>query len=260
METNGNLIEVEDLVFSYGATEVLHSISFHVHSGEIVGLLGPNGAGKTTTLKLLTGILSPDHGKVRVNGFSLPQEAMEVKGSIGYVPEATGLYESLSAQEFLELSGRLHSIQEKVLQQRIRIVLEAFGLATKRHQRLGTYSKGMRQKVLLSAALLHDPLLLLLDEPLSGLDVESSVLVKDLLAALAAQGKTIVYSSHVLDVVEKVCNRALIIHHGDLIADGSLEELKTRTHEGSLEDAFRQLTHSESTRPVISQILDGLNL
>jgi ABC-2 type transport system ATP-binding protein len=258
METNGHLIEVENLVFSYGATEVLHSVSFHVHCGEIVGLLGPNGAGKSTTLKILTGILSPDQGNVRVNGFNLAQEAMDVKGCIGYVPEAASLYESLSAQEFLDLSGRLHSIKETVLQPRIHVLLEAFGLEAKRHQRLSAYSKGMRQKILLSAALLHDPLLLLLDEPLSGLDVESSVLVKDLLAALAAQGKTIVYSSHVLDVVEKVCSRVLIIHHGHLIADGSLEDIKARTHEGSLEDAFRQLTHSDSTRPVISQILDGL--
>jgi ABC-2 type transport system ATP-binding protein len=251
-------IEIEGLVFSYDSIEVLHSLSFHIQRGEIVGLLGPNGAGKSTTLKLLTGLLTPDQGKMRVNGFCLPQESLEVKRSIGYVPEAASMYVCLSAQEFLELAGRLHEINERSLQSRIRVLLEAFGLQAKRHQRLSDYSKGMRQKILLSAALLHDPALLLLDEPLSGLDVESSILIKDLLAALAAQGKTILYSSHVLDVVEKICNRILIISSGILIADGSLDDLKARTSESRLEDVFRQLTHSENTAPIISELLDGL--
>ena len=155
------------------------------------------------------------------------------------------------------MSGRLHGIPEDILQGRIRKFLEAFELSNDRLRRLDAYSKGMRQKVLLAAALLHDPKLILLDEPLSGLDVNAAVMVKDLIAALAGEGKTILYSSHVLDVVEKVCDRVLIIHKGDLVADGSLEALKASTHESSLEDAFRQLTRSESVEPNIARIIEA---
>jgi ABC-2 type transport system ATP-binding protein len=247
-------IEVEDLVFRYHTMEALHRISFSMERGEVVGLLGPNGAGKSTTLKILTGILTPGEGRVCINGFSLPEQTIEAKRIIGYVPESANLYESLTAQEYLEL------IEEKALKQKILTLLETFDIAKQRFSRLATFSKGMRQKVLIAAALLHNPPLLLLDEPLTGLDVSSSLIVKDLLNALSQEGKTILYSSHVLDVVERVCDRVLIIHQGNLIADGTLDSLKDQTKGSTLEEVFRQLTHTADTEPTISRVLEAMRL
>jgi ABC-2 type transport system ATP-binding protein len=251
-------ITVDNLRFGYARKEVLHGLSFQIAPGEVTGLLGPNGAGKSTTIKILTGILEPGGGRVLVDGFELPSQAVEVKRRIGYVPEAAELYETLSAREFLELCGRLHDLEERSLQVRIEALLGAFDLSDHGHAALGSYSKGMRQKVLIAAALLHDPSVILLDEPLTGLDVESAVLVKTLLASLAAQGRTVLYSSHVLDVVERVCTRVLIINRGLLVADGSPESLKADTHETSLEAVFRDLTRAGSAEPRVDRILQGL--
>ncbi|HYK90377.1 MAG TPA: ABC transporter ATP-binding protein [Acidobacteriota bacterium] len=253
-------IEVETLVFRYHLTEALHGISFHIESGEVVGLLGPNGAGKSTTLKILTGILSPGAGAVQIKGFSLPEQRLEAKRVIGYVPESAGLYESLTAMEYLELIGRLREIEEKALRQKILALLDVFDVSKQRFHRLATFSKGMRQKILIAAALLHDPAVLLLDEPLTGLDVSTSLIIKDLLSALSREGKTILYSSHVLDVVERVCNRVLIIHQGHLIADGTMDSLKDQTKGSTLEEVFRQLTHTASTEPLISRALQAMKL
>ena len=251
-------IRVDGLRFAYTGEEVLHGVSFVVHRREVTGLIGPNGAGKSTTLKILTGILPPAKGQVEVEGFSLPRQAFELKQRVGYVPEAADLYETLSAQEFLELSGRLHELEEPSLQARITALLGGFELVDERHQRLGSYSKGMRQKVLIAAALIHDPSMIVLDEPLTGLDANAAVLVKGLLLSLAAQGKTVLYSSHVLDVVERMCRRVLILDRGTLIADGSPEELMASMQEHTLEDVFRQVTHAESVEPRIAKILQGL--
>jgi ABC-2 type transport system ATP-binding protein len=252
------VVALDGVVFSYGAGEVLHNISFSLGRGEIVGLLGPNGAGKSTTIKIIAGILTANSGAVTVAGFPLPERAVDVKQRIGYVPESAALFESLTGQEFLELCGRLHDVEEDSLQARIRDILETFGLSSDRSSRLDAYSKGMRQKILIAAALLHNPDLILLDEPLSGLDVNAAILIKDLLAALAAGGKTVLYSSHVLDVVEKICDRVLIIHKGDLIANGSLESLRATTGQERLEDVFRTLTHSASVDPGVARIMEAL--
>ena len=251
-------ITVENLRFSYATVEILHGLSFEIARGEVTGLLGPNGAGKSTTIKILTGILEPGSGRVSVEGFELPQQALELKRRIGYVPEAAELYETLSAREFLELCGRLQDVEDTSLYPRIEALLEAFELTDQGHGALGSFSKGMRQKVLICAALIHDPAVIFLDEPLTGLDVESAVMVKTLLAALAAEGRTILYSSHVLDVVERICTRVLIIDKGVLIADGSPDALKAQTHGTSLEAVFRDLTHAESAEPRVERILQGL--
>lgn len=252
-------IEIRNLCFSYSSLEVLHGISFHVGRGEMVGLLGPNGAGKSTTIKILAGIHPTAQGRVHIAGYVLPDEHLEAKKIIGYLPESPLMYECLSGMEFLELMGRLQGLDEKTLHDRIRALLEAFDLDNVRVPRMSGYSKGMRQKILLAAALLHDPEILLLDEPLSGLDVEACILVKDLLMRLCAQGKTILYSSHVLDVVEKVCHRVIVIDHGNILADAPLEELKSRTGEESLEVIFRKLTHSEDTAPKIDRVMEALH-
>ncbi len=252
------VVVVEGLTFSYGMGEVVHEICFRLRAGEVVGLLGPNGAGKSTTIKVLSGVLPPGRGSVEIAGYGLPDEAAEAKKRIGYVPEAAGLFESLTGQEFLELMGRLQDVPEECLQFRIGRFLEQFGLRDDRLRPLDGYSKGMRQKVLLSAALLHNPDVVLLDEPLSGLDVNSGLMVRDLVAVLAEEGKTILYSSHVLDVVERVCHRALILHEGRLVADGSLEALKSSTEVGRLEDVFRQLTYTEGRTSSVSEIIQSL--
>jgi ABC-type multidrug transport system ATPase subunit/CubicO group peptidase (beta-lactamase class C family) len=259
-ESSEDVIDVRNLSFSYSALEVLHGISFCVRRGEMVGLLGPNGAGKSTTIKILAGIHPTVGGKVRIAGYDLPECHLEAKRIIGYLPESPLLYECLSGLEFLELMGRLQALDEKILHNRIRALLEAFELDNVRVPRMSGYSKGMRQKILLSAALLHDPEVLLLDEPLSGLDVDACILVKDLLTSLVANGKTILYSSHVLDVVEKVCHRVIVIDNGNILADAPLEELKSRTSEQSLEVIFRKLTHSEDTAPKIERVMEALRL
>jgi ABC-2 type transport system ATP-binding protein len=254
------MVEFKNVVLCYDHTEVLHNVSFALKKGEVVGLLGPNGAGKSTTIKIIAGILAPTSGAVMVAGLPLPERAIDVKQRIGYVPEAAALFESLTGQEFLELSGRLHDVGEDTLQQRIASILETFNLSSDRSSRLDTYSKGMRQKILIGAALLHNPELILLDEPLSGLDVNAAVMIKDLIAALSADGRTIVYSSHVLDVVEKVCDRVLIIHKGNLIADSTADELKSQTQQSTLEDVFRKLTNAEDTDPGVARIVESLRL
>jgi ABC-2 type transport system ATP-binding protein len=248
----------DHVVFGYEHTEVLHDVSFTLDRGEVIGLLGPNGAGKTTTIKIIAGILTPRAGSVSVLGLSLPESAVSVKGRIGYVPESAGLFESLTGQEFLELCGRLQDVEEDALQERIRDILATFGLSSDRVSFLDTYSKGMRQKILIAAALLHNPDLILLDEPLSGLDVNAAILIKDLIAALASQGRTILYSSHVLDVVEKVCDRVLIINEGRLIGGGSPESLKAATGQETLEGVFLKLTDAASVDPGVARILAAL--
>jgi ABC-2 type transport system ATP-binding protein len=252
------IIDIQNLRFSYSSREVLHGISFTVNRGEIVGLLGPNGAGKSTTIKILAGIHPTGRGKAHIAGFALPEQHLEAKRIIGYLPESPLMYECLSGMEFLELMGRLHGIDEHTLHARIRALLETFDLNNVSVPRISGYSKGMRQKILMSAALLHNPDVLLLDEPLSGLDVDASILIKDLLVTLSAHGKTILYSSHVLDVVEKVCHRVIVIDKGSILADAPLQDLKSRAEEESLEVIFRQLTHSEDTAPRISYVMEAL--
>ncbi len=260
MATVAPSIRVHDLRFGYGGPEILHGLTFDVRPGEVTGLLGPNGAGKSTLLRILVGILEARDGEIQVQGLTLPGDAFALKKTIGYVPEAAELYETLSALEFLEFCGRLHGLDERVLQARIEALLGGFGLLDDRLQRLGAYSKGMRQKILLSAALLHNPTTIVLDEPLTGLDTDSAVVVKQLLSRLAADGRTVLYSSHVLEVVERVCARVLILNRGAIIADGSPDELKSATHRSTLEDVFRQVTEADDVEPRVATILDGLRL
>ena len=252
------MVEFNHVSFSYDYAEVLHDISFTLSRGEVVGLLGPNGAGKSTTLKIIAGILAPGSGAIRVLGLPLPEGAVDVKQRIGYVPEAALLFESLTGQEFLELLGRLHGVDEGALQHRISEILHTFDLTSNRVARLDTYSKGMRQKILIGAALLHNPDLILLDEPLSGLDVNAAIMIKDLIAALASTGKTVLYSSHVLDVVEKICDRALIIDKWSLIAEGTTDNLKASTGQSTLENVFRALTHSDAVDSGVARIVAAL--
>jgi ABC-2 type transport system ATP-binding protein len=235
-------IEVVGLTKRYGEFLAVDNVSFTVSQGEILGYLGPNGAGKSTTVKMLTGILAPSGGRILVDGRELQSDALPMKQRIGYVPESGGLYESLTGFEFLQLAGRLYHMDDAVINHKAQEIFRLFDLNGAMHERLSSYSKGMRQKVLIGSALIHNPEVFFFDEPLSGLDANSMLVFKELVRNLAGQGKTIFYCSHVLDVVERLCQRAIIIDHGRIIADARMDELKTMTAQASLEGVFKQLT------------------
>jgi ABC-2 type transport system ATP-binding protein len=199
---------------------------------------------------MLTGILAPTSGRILIDGAVVAGDTTGIKQKIGYVPETGGLYESLTGYEFLELMGRLYHLGEDVIAHKAREFLRLFQLEGVMHQRLGSYSKGMKQKVLISSALMHNPDLLFFDEPLSGLDANSMVLFKELLRHLADQGKTIFYCSHVLDVVERICKRVIIIEQGRIIADAQVSQLKELTAQKSLEDVFQKLTDASELSTV----------
>jgi ABC-2 type transport system ATP-binding protein len=243
-------IEVLDLTRKYGEFLAVDHISFRVDHGEIVGYLGPNGAGKSTTVKMLTTILPPSSGQILIDGIDITADSLRIKQRIGYVPESGGLYESLTGFEFLQLVGRLYHLDEATLDYKIQEFFRLFGLEEALHQRLSSYSKGMKQKVLISSALIHNPELIFFDEPLSGLDANSMLVFKELVRQLAEQGKTIFYCSHVLDVVERLCKRVIIIDQGKIIADAQVEQLKEVTAQRSLEDVFQKLTDSSEVSEV----------
>ncbi len=226
---------------SYGGVQALGGLSLTVRPGQTVGLLGPNGSGKSTTIGMLTGLISPSAGTVTWNGTAIHDQLAAYQARLGYVPEEPRLYAYLSAPEYLRLVGGLRDIARPVVDRRIDRYLELFGLESDRFAPLASFSKGMRQKVLLAAALLHDPDVVVLDEPCSGLDVASTLVLRSLVRALAAAGKAIVYSSHVLDMVEKVCTDVVILHHGRVVAQDSVERLRELAAAASLEEVFAQL-------------------
>lgn len=238
------VIKLENLSKSYGSKSVLNTINLSIYAGQVIGYIGPNGAGKSTTVKILCGLISDFEGRVLVKGVDIKQEPLEVKKRIGYVPELAELYEVLTPLEFLSMMAGLYQLEPAMASQRIERMLQAFGLAANMHQRMDTFSKGMRQKVLLISGILHNPDIIILDEPLSGLDANSVIVVKDLISQLAQQGKTIFYCSHMMDVVEKVSDRIVLIHQGQIVADASFAELQASMGQGSLEHIFAQLTSS----------------
>ncbi|WP_066069636.1 ABC transporter ATP-binding protein [Neobacillus soli] len=221
---------------------VLKGIDLTVYRGQIIGYIGPNGAGKSTTIKILLGLEGDYYGKVEVFGEEVTEKNIDYKRRIGYVPEIAELYDNLTACEYLTFVGELYGMDIKRTDEKAQRLMKVFGLEEVYHARIASYSKGMRQKVLIISSLLHNPDLLFLDEPLSGLDANSVMVFKEILAILAAQGKTIFYSSHIMDVVEKISNRIILINDGKIVADGSFNELKEQNKEGTLEQIFNQLT------------------
>ena len=253
------MIDAEGLWREYGSRVALHGLTLHVGAGEIVGFLGPNGAGKSTTVKILTGMIKPDRGRAVVAGFDVVRDPLEVKRRIGYVPESAALYESLSAREYLDLVASLHHLPPEATGARIEELLGRFGLSAAIDQRLSEFSKGMKQKVLIVAALLHRPEVVFLDEPLTGLDASAALVVKELIRGLAAQGRTIFFCSHVLEVVERICTRIVIINQGRMIADGTAHDIAAATGAATLEDAFVALTGTRDTAEVTRDLLDALD-
>ncbi len=250
------MIEVRGLRKWYSGSPVLRGLSFTLRDGEVVGYLGPNGAGKTTTVKILTGLLLPSEGQVLWNGKNISNCLVEFKARLGYMPEETLLYTFLSGFEYLRLVGQLRGIPERNLRRKIDSLLTLLSLRSSQHSVLGSYSKGMQQKVLFAAALLHDPDLLILDEPLSGLDVTSSLIVRNVIRSLAAEGKTVLFSSHILELVEKVCSRVMILHRGRLVADDTVQNMRELMNLSCLEEVFSQLIIQEDTQKIAREIVE----
>lgn len=240
------VISISDLKKNYGGKAVLKGINLEVFPGQVLGYIGPNGAGKSTTVKILCGLLSDYEGTVKVKGYDLKNDALAVKALIGYVPELAELYDVLTPMEFLKLMGSLYNLDEGTCIMRIERMMTAFGLEQQLNQRMDTFSKGMKQKVLIASALLHNPDIIILDELLSGLDANSVIIIKDLISKLAKEGKTIFYCSHMMDVVEKVSDRIILINQGVVVADGSFEQLRAQAGDNSLEQIFSHLTGNAS--------------
>jgi ABC-2 type transport system ATP-binding protein len=235
------IISIKQLSKNYGEKKVLSDISLDIYPGQIIGYIGPNGAGKSTTVKILTGIIHDYEGEVLVNGKPLRDQVLAVKAMTGYIPELTELYDLLTPAEYLNFIGKLHHLPAAVIEERAQKMLDSFGLSANMHQRMDSFSKGMRQKVLLVAGLIHNPSIVILDEPLSGLDANAVIMVKELLQVLKAEGRTIFYCSHMMDVVEKVSDRIVLIDKGQILADGTIQDLKDGSND-SLEQIFARLT------------------
>jgi len=252
------MLEVKNLSKRYRGIPAVEDVSFQVRPGEIVGYLGPNGSGKSTTVKIIIGILQPSSGLVLFDGRDIKEDLPAFRAALGYVPEEAHVYTHLSGLEYLQLVGRLRGIEERPLEERANRLLELLWLRSSRHSPISSYSKGMKQRVLLAAALLHNPRLLVFDEPLSGLDVTSARLFKDLLCELAAEGKAILYISHVLEVVEQVCDRVIVLSQGKILADAPPSELKTVMKLNNLESVFAQLVRQQETRSIAHSIVKAI--
>jgi ABC-2 type transport system ATP-binding protein len=253
-----NAIKITNLQKAYGSNLVLKGINLEVNSGEIIGYIGPNGAGKSTTIKVLNGMIPTFDGTVEVMGMDVRTQALEVKKIIGYVPENASLYETLSPMEYLHFLGSLYGLDADIIETKAAELLNLFSLYTQRNDRMTTFSKGMKQKVLLISGMLHNPQIIFLDEPLSGLDANAVILVKEILSQLKKAGKTIFYSSHIMDVVEKISDRIVLINQGTIIANGTFEELKAQKDSGSLEQIFNQLTGNNEHVALASDFIDVL--
>jgi ABC-2 type transport system ATP-binding protein len=235
------MLEAVHLTKYYGALPAIRDVSFALQPGRILGLLGRNGSGKSTTVKIVTGLIGPSSGDVRLDGAPIDRDPIAYKAQVGYVPEEAHLYQYLTGPEYLSLVGRLRGLPTGRLEEKIEAFLKLWGIEDARYAPMSAYSKGMRQKVLLSAALLHDPRIVVFDEPNSGLDVTASLVLRSLVRALAREGKLILYSSHLLETVEAVCTDVVILHEGRIVADDQVTRLRDLMKMPSLEEVFRAL-------------------
>jgi ABC-2 type transport system ATP-binding protein len=254
------MLTVGHLTKRYGALTAVHDLSFEVRGGEVLGLLGPNGSGKSTTVKILTGLIPPTAGTVCLDGRNINDDIRSYKAALGYVPEEPYLYSYLTGPEYLRLVGRLRGLADDVLDGKIERFLRLLGIYDDRYQTLSSYSKGMRQKVLVAAAVLHDPRIVVLDEPFSGLDVSAARVLKAFVKALADAGKIVVFSSHVLEVVEQVCSRVLILKDGHVVGHDSVANLRSTLELPSLDAVFASLVAEERIDERVQGLVAAMEL
>ena len=251
-----NTLELRNVVKRFPGAVAVDNVSFSAGAGEVTGYLGPNGSGKSTTLKIIAGLIEPSSGDILFKGESVRGALITHKQRIGYVPEEPHLYAHLSGLEYLTMVAQLRALPARRTAERINGLLRLLSLHSDRHAPIAAYSKGMRQKILLVAALLHDPDLLLLDEPFSGLDVSSALILRSLIEELARRGKVILLSSHELETVERVSSRVVILHRGKVVADDSIEHLRALRSASTLEDVFSQLAVEQDTTAVSREIAE----
>ena len=238
----------------------MDEVSFCARAGGVTGYLGPNGSGKSTTLKMITALIEPTEGEVLWRGEPIERDIIAHKQRLGYVPEEPHLYPHLTGAEYLVMTGQLRGLPHKPLEEKIKGLLHLFSLYEDRHVAISSYSKGMRQKVLLAAALLHNPELILLDEPFSGLDVNSALVLRTLIQELAARGRVVLLSSHDLEIVERVSSHVVILHKGRVVANDSIDQLRSLMSLSSLEEIFEQLAIEQDTQAITRQILQLMEL
>jgi ABC-2 type transport system ATP-binding protein len=250
------MLELRHVSKHFSGIVAVDNVSFSARAGEITGYLGPNGSGKSTTMKMITALMEPSSGEILFDGAPIHQDLIAFKQRLGYVPEEPHLYAHLSGLEYLGMVGLLRNLPLKATAARIDGLLRLLSLHDDRHVPISAYSKGMRQKVLLAAALLHNPDLILLDEPFSGLDVGTALVLRSLIEELAARGKVVLFSSHELETVERVCSHVVILHRGRIVADDSIARLRTLMELPTLEEIFSQLAIDQNTLAISREIAD----
>jgi ABC-2 type transport system ATP-binding protein len=238
----------------YGSVPAVQDVSLTLQGGQILGYLGPNGSGKSTTVKVLVGLLQPTRGQILFQGEDIHKNLADYRKRLGYVPEEPNLYPYLTGEEYLDMVATLRDMPQALARSRIQSLLELLSLYPHRHVALGSYSKGMRQRILIIAALMDNPDVLILDEPLSGLDVTSALIFKNLIQTLAAKGKAVFFCSHVLEVVEKICSQLIILRKGRVIAYGATQEVRENIGQSSLEGTFLQLVEERDVAQVVNNI------
>jgi ABC-2 type transport system ATP-binding protein len=254
------MLQVQDVSKRYGALTAVSHLTFTVKPGEVLGYLGPNGSGKSTTVKMIVGLMPPTRGVITFDGRDIHDDLVAYKREVGYVPEEAHVYTYLTGPEYLRMVGRLRGIPAGRLETKIDRFLRVFGLDGDYHAQLAAFSKGMRQKILLSAALLHNPRVLVLDEPASGLDVSTALMLRAAVRALAEDGRMIFYSSHELETIEKISTRVMILNEGRVVADDSASRLRELMHAPSLEAVFAQLAVHDDVDRMAGSLLDAVRV
>jgi len=252
------MIVVRNLVKEYAGKRAVDGVNFSVHPGEITAYLGPNGAGKSTTIKMIVGLLKPTAGQILICDHDIATDPLSAKKSIGFVPENSAIYATLTPQEYLSLVAELHSMEKKLAAERIEKLCKGFELTEVANRQIATLSRGQRQKVLLSGGILPDPPVLLLDEPLQGLDANAVSVLRRMLQQMAEGGKTILMCSHILAVVEQLCDRIILLQHGRVIADERTEQLIKKSVGGTLESVFCELTRTEEIEAGTQEFLKSM--
>src|SRR5579875_334617 len=254
------VLELKNVSKSYRSIPAVENVSFALGEGEVLGYLGPNGSGKSTTVKMIIGLIEPTKGKVLFRGRDIREDLAGYRAQLGYVPEEAQVYTHLSGLEYLQLLGRLRGMPETLIERKARALLDLLGLKGAEFTPMSSYSKGMKQRVLIAAAILHDPKLIVFDEPLSGLDAISARLFKDLLSLLSKQGKAVLYISHVLEVVERVCDRVIVLSKGRVVADAAPAQLTKLMELSTLESVFAQLVQQTETEQIAQQVVEVMRV